>query len=457
MTSLLKSAWSRLTGGATSSAAPARPVVAASRPRAADPAQDRVQDISPGKLGARRPLISANHGVEGFEFRIGTELRARFRRQPEPTAQAAYVAAILTSARLTAQSGRRGLARLPLDWLTHKTQAVVSRGVMVAVDRPTGEPQPGDDQHALLQNLGAMRAAGAEIGWPIDTQINLKRDFVLLRQGESEIGVILEQIKNWPIEAQGLPIVLTDVPHLEDVELALIDGIRYVCGAVAPREAVSAKDAQILSPEAQRIAQILQQLVTGAETAAIVEQIKADVGLSYNLLRRLKSAELAQLRDCNSIEQAVQLLGRNELYRWLTMLLLKSPGNRKGVHALQEIALWRARLFELMAQQRHEPAPGQLFTLGLASMLGAMLKITPLEVVATLSLSGDGAQAILQQTGPWAAYLDIASAIESHALDDWADLTDAFGGVQQVIELSDQAWAWAASSVRFDPGQEESD
>ena len=334
MASLFKSAWNRLVGTPDKAAPAPAPAFRASVPAPAPVGNASIDNLPPATLGARRPLISAHNGVVGYEFRIGGELRARFRRSPDAKAQSAYAATVLTSARLTSKSGRLGLARLPVDWLVHKYDAEVAKGVMVALDRPNSGQSLAHDLQTLLQNLQAMRTAGAQIGWPIDLNIKLKRDFVLLRQGQQDIGEVLEQIKHWPTDVLGLPVVLTDVQHLEDVELALLDGVRYVCGAVAPREAVAPKDAQALAPEAQRIAQVLQQLVTGAETPAIVEQVKADVGLSYKLLRRLKTAEMAHLKDCASIDQAVQLLGRNELYRWLTMLLLKSPGNRKGGQVL---------------------------------------------------------------------------------------------------------------------------
>jgi len=156
---------------------------------------------------------------------------------------------------------------------------------------------------------------------------------------------------------------------------------------------------------------------------------------------------MAHLQGCESIDQAVQLLGRNELYRWLSILLLKSPGNRKIGLAMHEVALWRAELLELLAVQRNEATPGQLFTLGLASMLGPLLRISLQEVVSTLNLNAQGQQALLEDTGPWAAYLQISRALETHTLDKSTGLTEAFGGTKVVSELSDQAWLWATASV----------
>jgi len=451
MKSFLANTWNRLRGTAKEPVPPEfaatvmHPAAGPPPPVSETPKVD--MGMAPAAIGARRPLISASEGVVGFEFRVSSELRDRFRRKPNPAAQLAHAAAVLTSARLTAGSGRIGLARLPADWLCAKVDFRCEHGVMVALDRPTGNQTIAENAQGIEQGLLALRAAGAKVGWPVEMTVSPARDFVLMRQGDSTMSTVLASVEQLPASLQGLPILVTDVSHLEDLELALGNSIDYVCGAMVQREQTAPRDALPLSPEARRIGLLLQQIVTGAETQAIVEQIKGDVGLSYRLLRRLKGADMAHLQGCESIDQAVQLLGRNELYRWLSILLLKSPGNRKIGLALHEVALWRAELLELLAVQRNEATPGQLFTLGLASMLGPLLRISLQEVVSTLNLNAQGQQALLEDTGPWAAYLQISRALETHTLDKSAGLTEAFGGTKVVSELSDQAWLWATASV----------
>lgn len=196
-------------------------------------------------------------------------------------------------------------------------------------------------------------------------------------------------------------------------------------------------------PEFLRVAHLLKQLATGADNAVIVQNIKSGVGLSYRLLCRIKSASSAQLNSVSSIEQAVLLLGRNELYRWLSLLLLESGGRRKVSSAWQEITLWRSRLLELLAMENKEASPGQFFTLGLASMLGSLLKISLAEVVSTLNLPEPARQALLEETGPWHAFLQIALQVETQRLGGSDALADQFGGSARVAQLADQAWTWA--------------
>jgi EAL and modified HD-GYP domain-containing signal transduction protein len=261
------------------------------------------------------------------------------------------------------------------------------------------------------------------------------------------MAAMMVAMRAWPAALKGLPVIATDIVSTEDLELALQAGVAYACGALVPRaERDEVAEVKPVPPEVRRIGHLLNQLVTGADTGVIVGEIKGDVGLSYRVLRRLNSARYAQLNGF-SIDQAVPVLGRNELYRWLSMMLVQFAGSRKASSALQEIALWRSRLLELLALEKGEPVPGQFFTLGLASLLGAILKLEPVDVVSTLSLPESARQALLDQTGPWHVYLAIAQQLEAHTLEDSPHLADAFGGVARVHVLSDEAWTWAEENT----------
>ena len=398
-------------------------------------------------IGARRPLISADGAVAGFEFRIGNQMMRRLQGRPDERTQAAHVAAVLTAASWVTQKGRTGVARMPADWLVHAVGMKVGPGVMIALEEPAGPaPQPAvvDADQAVTRQL---RENGVKLGWELMSDLGLDPDFVLVRQGSQDMAAMMAAMRAWPAALKGLPVIATDIVSTEDLELALQGGVAYACGALVPRaERDEVTEVKPVPPEVRRIGHLLNQLVTGADTGVIVGEIKGDVGLSYRVLRRLNSARYAQLNGF-SIDQAVPVLGRNELYRWLSMMLVQFAGSRKASSALQEIALWRSRLLELLALEKGEPVPGQFFTLGLASLLGAILKLEPVDVVSTLSLPESARQALLDQTGPWHVYLAIAQQLEAHTLEDSPHLADAFGGVARVHVLSDEAWTWAEENT----------
>ena len=395
-------------------------------------------------VGARRPLISAGGEIVGFEFRISQDTQQRLRRRTDYRGQAAYVSAVLNSARLMAQTERIGLARVSADWLVHAVGFEDAAGAWVGVEQPPGGHSTPAYLDATVLAIRQLRQAGAKVGWETPCAFESTPDFVLLCQGSRPMGAVLEVVRAMPLASRALPTLVTDVASVEDLELALHRGIDYACGALAPAGVDhDRQDLLPLPPEVARIGHVLKQLVTGADTAAIVSDLKSDVGLSYRLLRRINSASFAQLEAGASIDQAVLMLGRNELYRWLSMLLVQFAGHRKVSSALHEITLWRARLLELLAVQANEPQPSHLFTLGLASMLGEILRISVADVIDTLHLPDFARQALLEKAGPWYRYLQLVWRVESHSVDDASDLADHFGGTERVLALSDEAWAWA--------------
>ncbi|MES2948133.1 MAG: HDOD domain-containing protein [Pseudomonadota bacterium] len=399
-------------------------------------------------IGARRPLVSSAGAVVGFEFCIGDEVARQLKRQTDAHARTARVEALLASAHVIVHTGRIGFARMPAQWLVHASGVDVGPGVLIGLESNAAvsvTPQVALD---MEQAIVALRARGAQVGWEPELAMALKPDFVLLRQGAKAMSALLDAIPAWPAELQGLPVLVTDICNVEELEMALYYGVTYACGVLdRDAEAVESAAKHAVPPEVRRVSLLLNQLVSGADTAVVVGQIKGDVGLSYRLLSRINSASYAQLGSYASVEQAVLLLGRYELYRWLSMLMVQFAGSRKACSALQEMTLWRSRLLELVAMEQHEPAPDQFFTLGLASMLGPLLKISQAEVVDMLNLPVLARQALLEHAGPWHAYLQMTKHIETRTLEQSAELVAQFGGTAGLMPLSDQAWHWAAEQT----------
>lgn len=395
-------------------------------------------------VAARRPLMAADGSIVGFEFCIDGALLKRLKSRSDDRGRAAHVSALLTSAHLMSQSGRMGFARLPIDWMVHITDVHCAAGAWIGIEQVPPAAQTPTLLEAAADLVQQLRAAGAKVGWDITLMPDQHPDFVMLHQGPDPMSTLLEATKTWPQSLRDLPTLVTDVASIEDVELALSGGISYACGALAPpAPSLGPVEAMPLAPEVQRVGHLLNQLVIGTDTAVIVGDIKSDVGLSYRLLRRINSASFAQLHAEASIDQAVLMLGRNELYRWLSLLLVQFAGKRKASSALQEVTLWRSRLLELLAQENKEPLPGQFFTLGLASMLGPLLKVSQDDVVSTLNLPVPARQALLDQAGPWHIYLHMALLVQTQSLGEHSELAEPFGGVDRVMALADDAWAWA--------------
>lgn len=397
---------------------------------------------------ARRPLIAADGAVAGFEFRIGEDISRRLKRQSDSHAQAARVLALLTSAQQVGQAGHIGFARLPAPWLMHAAEADIGSGVCIGLESiPTLVPAQ-QSSIAIETAVLALRAKGVRVGWAPGFDAPILPDFVLLLQGAHAMSTVLESMAAWPTAWHSLPVFVSDIGAVEDLEMALYNGATYACGKLdseaTTATATAASGQSPLLPKVQRVGLLLSQLTAGADTAVIVDEIKGDIGLSYRLLRLMNNASYAQLGSNASVEQAVLVLGRYELHRWLSVLLMEFAGSRKAASALQEVTLWRSRLLELMAIEQQERAPEQFFTLGLASMLGQLLKITEPEVVSALNLPAFARQALLEHAGPYYPYLALVKRLEVRPLNLSDDIAAKFRDTARLLKLSDQAWQWAA-------------
>lgn len=426
----------------------------------------KLPEAAPSKaltaMVVRRPLISANGDVAGFEFCVDRDVLQSLQKSANVHAQSACAATILIAARLVVMEGRIGFARLPAAWLVHVAVPKNESGTWIGLESDTDAVLTSDMQLAVVGVAQQFRAAGATLAWGPALDLgtaDFSPDFLLLEPTAPTVEALLENVRARTPALCHLPVILTDIPNLEDLELALQSGVSYASGGVVPSapaavvsdldaSAIKGKgDAQPLPPEVSRVAQLLNQLSSGVDTDLIVSAIKGDIGLSFRLLQRMSSASFAQLGTGASIDQAVLMLGRNELQRWLSLMLMQFSGIRKAGSALQEIALWRSRLVELLAIEQGEAEPGQFFTLGLASMLGMLLNTSTAEVVKILSLPPLAAQALLEHTGPWHVYLRTAALVEAQNVTEAQAVADGFGSAARVMELSDAAWAWAAANA----------
>jgi EAL and modified HD-GYP domain-containing signal transduction protein len=268
-------------------------------------------------------------------------------------------------------------------------------------------------------------------------------DFIMLPAPVDGMDALLAAARDCRAQRPGITLVATGLASIDDVEQALQAGVTLVAGRVDATR--GSGDVQPLQTAVQHVCQLLNRVATDQDTALIAKDISVDVPLSYRMLRYVNSPALGLSRGVDSVEQAVMLLGRKELYRWLSVLLLSSAGGRRASRALQEISLARARLLETLARERGADPPDALFTVGLLSLLDVMLQRPLDDALAPLNLGDKARRALLEREGDWHEYLALAADLERHDMDAAAARAAAFGGLEHVVDLAEQAWRWAAA------------
>lgn len=160
----------------------------------------------------------------------------------------------------------------------------------------------------------------------------------------------------------------------------------------------------------------LLNLVRGdAENAEIAAAFKHDPLLTYRILRYLGSAAVGLARPPASIDQALLLLGRQRLARWLSVLLFSVKDPDFADWLLVDSALVRGRIMELLGAERFPAAEGDhLFLTGVFSRLDRLLRQPLPDALARIGLPTNVRNALLRREGPYAPLLAVAEAAEAY-------------------------------------------
>src|SRR3954452_15344065 len=132
--------------------------------------------------------------------------------------------------------------------------------------------------------------------------------------------------------------------------------------------------------------------------AKLEELIQRDVALSYRLLRYINSRFFSLRTRVDGIGRAVALLGLSNVKRWATMTVF--AGIQGKPRELLNLALVRARMCELLGPEINESHADQLFTLGLFSVVDALLDQPMHEVLAAVPFPTEMVLALTTHRGP---------------------------------------------------------
>jgi len=162
--------------------------------------------------------------------------------------------------------------------------------------------------------------------------------------------------------------------------------------------------------------------------------IKRDVSLTYKLLRFINSAAYGFKVTIRSISHALLLLGKREVKRWLTIIVMSGIGREKP-HELMKVVVIRSRFCELIATEfKLHDQPTDLFLVGMFSMVDAFLDRPLPEILEELPLEEHIKSVLLgeeNQTG------DILKMVKAFEKGDW----ELFSSLADKLTLNEEKLA----------------
>lgn len=176
-----------------------------------------------------------------------------------------------------------------------------------------------------------------------------------------------------------------------------------------------------LAPSQSAIIELMALLASDADTSVIEHSIKGDVSLGLNLLRLVNTPAISTHR-IDSLRQALMVLGRNQLQRWLQIMLYAEPGvDGASVMPLLAQASTRGRLIELLAQKLR---PGNRsiadtgFTVGIMSLMDTLFSMRMEDILQQIPVVDEVSDALLYRQGYFGELLSLAEYTEWEQKND---------------------------------------
>lgn len=200
---------------------------------------------------------------------------------------------------------------------------------------------------------------------------------------------------------------------------------------------------KVVNASFDSVLNILNVLSREGEINEIESAFKIDAALSFKLLRYINSVGFGLSCEIQSINHAITILGRKQLYRWLTLLMV-TAGENATPPALMKTCLTRGRLTELLGESYFEKAErDNLFTVGVFSLLDAVLKTKMTDILEKIQLPETVSEALLTRTGIYGPFLQLAEACEEADNQKIVELAEALQyDATKVNESHMQALAW---------------
>ena len=244
-------------------------------------------------------------------------------------------------------------------------------------------------------------------------------------------------------------LLVTDVNSWEAFEGTRALGFSYFQGPFFSIPQV--KDDLELPASAVVKLQLLRELGNpDCEMDDLAAIIASDVSLSYRILKYINSAFFGLKNKIKSIQQAVSLLGLNEVRHWTTVVVMSDLDSTPKGEELSYMALQRGRFLSKLTEsmKEFEHSPNTMFMLGLFSKLDALLSYPMDKALEDIPLDDaikDGLCGTLNEFRDWLLLLD---AVE---IGNWKIANNILGKYGACLTSAAtqymKAAAWAASHL----------
>lgn len=424
------------------------------------PLHNHVQEVSGERsFVCREPILNRDERIAGYEFLLHQGLQQRLSGK-DPSLRRAYDDALirnLGSAEIDSLLGHRlafiGISSLSFD--NPQLALLPSANTVLMIDPVDNGTQLTED---LRERLQAVRDRGFKVGYRQRTEMLNEAflpwcDFVQISTPTCNGLEIADWVRRLRKQETDAPrsLIAADIESSDDLHVCFRAGFDYFHGPFVncrgenwhpPRGTV----------DRSNIVQVLSQLRSGVNNAALADSVRHDAVITYKLLRYINSPINGLSSEITTIEQCLLMLGRERFYRWLSLLLFDVQKAGYIERMLTEQALVRASMMERMGRRAKmtDANTDHLFLAGLFSLLDKLLDRPMAEILASVAMPQAVCAALLNERGPFAPFLSLTIACENGEPAEIASRAAACHlDVASVNQDSLAALIWAAEIGRI--------
>jgi EAL and modified HD-GYP domain-containing signal transduction protein len=356
------------------------------------------------------------------------------------------------------------------DLLRHRRAHVLANAALLASSLPTLLPADhivfeldadvAEDAGALAA-CRALKQRGFSFAWrACDFDADVPAEWLALMDivkfnvrhlGQPGFAARLSRLRQGPVRLQAC-----HVERREDFDLARHQGFTLFQGYyfAHPTEIAGTRS----DPDMLAVLDLLDKLAADADDPVIEAIFKDSPRLTLHLLRLVNSSAFAAHPPIRSLKHAFAILGRQQLERWLHVLLFALDGSDGAASPLMELALRRARFMEYILRYRTH-ATGSLlqdesYLTGILSLADALMNWPLAKVVERLHVADEVKAALLERAGPLGKLLRLAESLEAA---DFETIEAVAAELQltpeAVMQSQNVAMVWAHGIV--EPGAED--
>lgn len=310
-------------------------------------------------------------------------------------------------------------------------------------------------EHQAVEAASAVRAAGSQVALrgvslqDEDAGLLSSANLVLLSLNEHPLTEFQALCKRLHLNYPNLKLLVDGVETWDEQRMLLSWGASYFMGPYLTTPDQVDPDAKIDQSRMTSI-ELLNLLRTDAELPAMIEVAKRDPGMTFQVLQWANAPANGQTTKVTSLQQAFMVLGRNQLYRGLTVSMFRLGGgaNKERDESLLEIALTRARFLETCSKlplaKRDE-----LFLVGLLSLFDVLLAVPMDKLVGKMHLSDDIRDVLLGKEGAYSPYLTMVLLLQRDKVVPALEIAQSLDiDIDSLPQVGQAAFQWAQAALQ---------